>query len=118
MLNIGYHESTANGLEGLGLEALEVGANTFAFFTRNPRGGKAKDIDAADAEKLSKIMSENKFAPVVAHAPYTMNPCSADASLREYAKQMMIDDFARLEYIPNSLLTATAISTMASFWFS
>ena len=103
MLNIGYHESTANGLEGLGLEALEVGANTFAFFTRNPRGGKAKDIDEVDAQKLFKIMKENNFAPVVAHAPYTMNPCSADPGLREYAKQMMIDDFARLEYIPNSL---------------
>ena len=103
MLNSGYHESTANGLEGLGLEALEVGANTFAFFTRNPRGGKAKDIDEVDAQKLSKIMTENNFAPVVAHAPYTMNPCSADPGLREYAKQMMIDDFARLEYIPNSL---------------
>lgn len=103
MLNIGYHESTANGLEGLGLEALEVGANTFAFFTRNPRGGKAKDIDEVDAQKLCKIMKENNFAPVVAHAPYTMNPCSADPGLREYAKQMMIDDFARLEYIPNSL---------------
>lgn len=103
MLHIGYHESTSNGLEGLGIEALEVGADTFAFFTRNPRGGKAKDIDPADAEKLVKIMKDNNFAPPVAHAPYTMNPCSADEGLRQYALEMMIDDFLRLEYTPGSL---------------
>lgn len=103
MLHIGYHESTSNGLEGLGIEALEVGADTFAFFTRNPRGGKAKDIDPSDAEKLVKIMKDNNFAPPVAHAPYTMNPCSADEGLRQYALEMMIDDFLRLEYTPGSL---------------
>lgn len=103
MLHIGYHESTSNGLEGLGIEALEVGADTFAFFTRNPRGGKAKDIDPADAEKLVKIMKDNNFAPPVAHAPYTMNPCSADEGLRQYALEMMIDDFLRLEYTPGAL---------------
>nr|WP_318680396.1 deoxyribonuclease IV [uncultured Treponema sp.] len=103
MLHIGYHESTSNGLEGLGIEALEVGADTFAFFTRNPRGGKAKDIDPSDAEKLVKIMKDNNFAPPVAHAPYTMNPCSADEGLRHYALEMMIDDFLRLEYTPGSL---------------
>lgn len=103
MLHIGYHESTSNGLEGLGIEALEVGADTFAFFTRNPRGGKAKDIDPSDAEKLVKIMKDNNFAAPVAHAPYTMNPCSADEGLRQYALEMMIDDFLRLEYTPGSL---------------
>lgn len=103
MLHIGYHESTSNGLEGLGIEALEVGADTFAFFTRNPRGGKSKDIDPSDAEKLVKIMKDNNFAPPVAHAPYTMNPCSADEGLRQYALEMMIDDFLRLEYTPGSL---------------
>ena len=103
MLHIGYHESTSNGLEGLGIEALEVGADTFAFFTRNPRGGKAKDIDPSDAEKLVKIMKDNNFSPPVAHAPYTMNPCSADEGLRQYALEMMIDDFLRLEYTPGSL---------------
>ena len=103
MLHIGYHESTSNGLEGLGIEALEVGADTFAFFTRNPRGGKSKDIDPSDAEKLVKIMKDNNFAPPVAHAPYTMNPCSADEGLRHYALEMMIDDFLRLEYTPGSL---------------
>lgn len=103
MLHIGYHESTSNGLEGLGIEALEVGADTFAFFTRNPRGGKSKDIDPSDAEKLVKIMKDNNFSPPVAHAPYTMNPCSADEGLRQYALEMMIDDFLRLEYTPGSL---------------
>ena len=103
MLHIGYHESTSNGLEGLGIEALEVGADTFAFFTRNPRGGKSKDIDPSDAEKLVKIMKDNNFSPPVAHAPYTMNPCSADEGLRHYALEMMIDDFLRLEYTPGSL---------------
>lgn len=103
MLHIGYHESTSNGLEGLGKEALEAGADTFAFFTRNPRGGKAKDIDPSDAEKLVKILKDNNFAPIVAHAPYTMNPCSADEGLRQYALEMMIDDFLRLEYTPGSL---------------
>lgn len=103
MLHIGYHESTSNGLEGLGIEALEVGADTFAFFTRNPRCGKSKDIDPSDAEKLVKIMKDNNFAPPVAHAPYTMNPCSADEGLRQYALEMMIDDFLRLEYTPGSL---------------
>ncbi len=103
MLHIGYHESTSNGLEGLGIEALEVGADTFAFFTRNPRGGKAKDIDPSDAEKLNALRKEHNFAPPVAHAPYTMNPCSADEGLRHYALEMMIDDFLRLEYTPGSL---------------
>ena len=79
MLNIGYHESTSGGFEAMGKEALSVGASTFAFFTRNPRGGKAKEIDDAyidDAKKLVALMKENNFAPIVAHAPYTMNPCS------------------------------------------
>ena len=103
MLHIGYHESTSNGLEGLATEALSVGADTFAFFTRNPRGGTAKPIDPADAEKLNILRKEHNFAPPVAHAPYTMNPCSADEGLRKYALDMMIEDFKRLEYTPGSL---------------
>lgn len=103
MLHIGYHESTSNGLEGLATEALSVGADTFAFFTRNPRGGTAKHIDPSDAEKLNILMKENNFAPPVAHAPYTMNPCSADEGLRQYALDMMIEDFKRLEYTPGCL---------------
>ena len=100
MLHIGYHESTSKGLEGLALEALSVGADTFAFFTRNPRGGKAKSIDLEDAAKLCKLMIENNFASPVAHAPYTMNPCSADEGLRKYALEMMIEDLLYLENIP------------------
>lgn len=99
-LHIGYHESTSDGLFALGKEAVSVGADTFAFFTRNPRGGKAKDIDEQDANNLVQFMKENNFAPPVAHAPYTMNPCSADEGLRKYALDMMIDDFLRLEYTP------------------
>lgn len=102
-MNIGYHESLADGLEGLGIEALNVGANTFAFFTRNPRGGVAKPIDLEDAARLNKIRTENNFAAPVAHAPYTMNPCSANEGLRQYALDMMIDDFRRLQNIPGSL---------------
>jgi deoxyribonuclease IV len=100
MLHIGYHESTVKGYTAMGSEALSVGADTFAFFTRNPRGGSAKPIDTADAAKLCLLMEKNKFAPLVAHAPYTMNPCSADPHLREYALAMMIDDLLRLEYTP------------------
>ena len=103
MLNIGYHESTSNGLEGLATEALSVGANTFAFFTRNPRGGTAKPVDPADAQKLNSLMKEHNFASPVAHAPYTMNPCSADEGLRQYALDMMIEDFVQLEYTPGCL---------------
>ncbi len=99
-MHIGYHESTSNGLEGLGKEALKAGADTFAFFTRNPRGGSAKPVEKDDAEKLNSLRKEHNFAPPVAHAPYTMNPCSADPHLREYALEMMTDDFKRLEFTP------------------
>ncbi len=99
-LHIGYHESTSEGLLALGMEALSVGADTFAFFTRNPRGGQAKAIDPADAQALNEFMKEHNFAPPVAHAPYTMNPCSAKPDLRQFALEMMIDDFVRLEYTP------------------
>ena len=95
-MHIGYHESTSNGLEGLALEALSVGADTFAFFTRNPRGGKSKPVEKDDAEKLVQLMKKNNFVSPVAHAPYTMNPCSADEGLRKYALDTMIDDFLRL----------------------
>lgn len=99
-MHIGYHESTSDGLYCLGTEALSVGADTFAFFTRNPRGGQAKAIDKEDADRLNAFMKDNNFAPPVAHAPYTMNPCSANEGLRQFALQMMTEDFLRLEYIP------------------
>ena len=76
MLTIGCHLSTSKGFLAMGETALSIGANTFAFFTRNPRGGKAKAIDPADAAALRELMAEHNFGPLVAHAPYTLNPCS------------------------------------------
>ena len=103
MLNIGCHLSTTKGFENMGKEALEIGANTFQFFTRNPRGGKAKDIDMKDMEGLLKIARENNFATILAHAPYTLNACSADERTREFAREMMEDDLNRMELMPNNL---------------
>lgn len=103
MLNIGCHLSTTKGFKNMGKEALQINANTFQFFTRNPRGGKAKDIDEADVEALKEIMKENKFAKLLAHAPYTLNACSADERTREFAVETMTDDLARMEYLPNNL---------------
>ncbi|MBQ6496517.1 MAG: deoxyribonuclease IV [Firmicutes bacterium] len=108
MLYLGYHLSSANGFEAMGKEALLAGANTFAFFTRNPRGGKAKDIDPDDAKALiSLILNAGAagalpFAPLVAHAPYTLNPCSDKANVREFAHMCMADDLQRMEYLPGN----------------
>lgn len=103
MLNIGCHLSTTKGFYNMGKEALSIGANTFQFFTRNPRGGKAKDIDENDVEKLIALMKENNFSKILAHAPYTLNACSKDESTREFALQMMEDDLKRMEYLPGNL---------------
>ncbi|MDV4151076.1 deoxyribonuclease IV [Clostridium sp. AL.422] len=103
MLNIGCHLSTTKGFENMGKEALEIGANTFQFFTRNPRGGKAKDIDMKDMEGLLKIAKDNNFATILAHAPYTLNACSADERTREFAREMMEDDLNRMELMPHNL---------------
>lgn len=103
MLNIGCHLSTTKGFKNMGKEALSIGANTFQFFTRNPRGGKAKDIDEKDIAGLLEIMKENNFATILAHAPYTLNGCSADENTRKFATEMMADDLLRMEYLPNSL---------------
>lgn len=103
MLNIGCHLSTTKGFENMGKEALQIGANTFQFFTRNPRGGKAKEIDMNDMEGLLKIAKENNFATILAHAPYTLNACSADERTREFAREMMADDLNRMELMPNNL---------------
>ena len=100
MLNIGCHLSVSKGFENMGKEALTIDANTFQFFTRNPRGGKAKDIDPQDVQGLLKIMQENNFAKILAHAPYTLNLCSADEKIREFAKNTMLDDMKRMEYLP------------------
>lgn len=102
MLKIGNHLSSSGGYEAMGKKALELGANTFAFFTRNPRGGKAKAIDEADVERFLRLAKENHFEKLVAHAPYTLNPCSADPGLREFAKNTFADDLKRLEYTPGN----------------
>ena len=103
MLNIGCHLSTTKGYENMGKEAIKIGANTFQYFTRNPRGGKAKDINEKDILALRKLMEENNFAKILAHAPYTLNGCSADESTRQFATEMMADDLERLKYLPTSL---------------
>ena len=103
MLHIGCHLSTTGGFEAMGKTALSIGADTFAFFTRNPRGMKAKPIDPDDAAALRTILEEHHFAPLVAHAPYTMNACAAKPELRELAHTMMKDDLARMEYLPGNL---------------
>lgn len=86
----------------MGQEALRIGANTFAFFTRNPRGGNIKPMDEADARALHDLITEKNFAPLVAHAPYTYNLCSDKESNRVFAKESMIEDLKRLEYIPGN----------------
>lgn len=103
MLNIGCHLSTTKGFENMGKEALKIGANTFQFFTRNPRGGKAKDIDPTDISKFLELAKDNNFKVILAHAPYTLNACSADENTRNFAKEMMKDDLKRMEYTPNNL---------------
>lgn len=103
MLNIGCHLSTSKGFKSMGDTALSIGANTFQFFTRNPRGGKAKDIDKKDIEELLELMKEYNFGKILAHAPYTLNPCSKDESVREFAYKIMEDDLKRMEYLPNNL---------------
>ncbi|WP_194190129.1 deoxyribonuclease IV [Clostridium chrysemydis] len=103
MLNIGCHLSTSKGFTNMGKEALSIGANTFQFFTRNPRGGKAKDIDEKDVEGLIKIMEENNFSKILAHAPYTLNACSANEDTRKFAVEMMRDDLLRMEYLKGNL---------------
>ncbi|MEN6350174.1 MAG: deoxyribonuclease IV [Syntrophomonas sp.] len=102
MLNIGCHLSAAKGYLHMGEEALSIRANTFQFFTRNPRGSKAKQIDKKDVEALLGFMKEHQFAPILGHAPYTLNPCSADPRVQEFAQMVMADDLARMEYLPNN----------------
>ena len=102
MLNIGCHLSSAKGYLHMGKEALAIGANTFQFFTRNPRGSKAKAIDSADIEALLQLLEEHAFAPLLAHAPYTLNPCSADTKVREFARIVMKEDLQLLELLPGT----------------
>ena len=100
MLHLGCHLSSSKGFAAMGRQALELGADTFQFFTRNPRGSKAKDLDAADAAALVTLMEARRFAPIIAHAPYTLNLCGAEERNREFARETMADDLRRLEHVP------------------
>ncbi|MCI8812618.1 MAG: deoxyribonuclease IV [Oscillibacter sp.] len=100
MLHIGCHLSSSKGFAAMGRQALELEADTFQFFTRNPRGSRAKDLDAADAAALVQLMAEHRFAPIIAHAPYTLNLCGESEGNREFARETMADDLRRLEHVP------------------
>ena len=102
MLSIGCHLSTSKGFMAMGRDALAIGANTFQFFTRNPRGGAAKAIDRADLDQFLQLARAHCFAPLLAHAPYTLNACSADEKIRSFAREMMQDDLARMEQLPGN----------------
>lgn len=99
---IGNHLSSAKGYEAMGKQAVRLGGETFAFFTRNPRGGKAKEIKPGDVEKFLEIAKEQHFGKIVAHAPYTMNACAAKEDIRELAHTMFTDDLKRMEYTPGN----------------
>ena len=103
MLYIGCHLSSSKGFAAMGRQALELGANTFQFFTRNPRGSRAKDLDEADAAALRDLLAERGFGPIVAHAPYTLNLCGAEEKNRLFARETMADDLRRLEHLPGQL---------------
>lgn len=102
MIYIGNHLSSSKGFLAMGKAATKLGANTFAFFTRNPRGGAAKEIIPEDAKALCDYMVENNFGKLVAHAPYTMNVCAAKEDIREFSVDMLKDDLQRMEYVPGN----------------
>lgn len=102
MLHIGCHLSASKGYLAMGKDALKIGADTFQFFTRNPRGGKAKEIDETDVAAFLQLAAENRFTHILAHAPYTMNACSKDAGIRGFSREMMADDLRRMEYLPGN----------------
>jgi deoxyribonuclease-4 len=103
MFTIGCHLSSSKGFLNMAEEAVKINANTFQFFTRNPRGGAAKDLDLIDIEKFIKFSQKNGIDKILAHAPYTLNACSADPNIRDFALKIMIDDLERLEHIPGAL---------------
>lgn len=102
MITIGCHLSSSKGYAAMGKEAVKINANTFQFFTRNPRGGKAKEIDPEDVSRFLAFAGEQKFPCILAHAPYTLNACSVDEKVREFAWMVMKDDLARMEYTPGN----------------
>lgn len=103
MLKIGCHLSSSKGYLAMGKQAVEIGANVFQFFTRNPRGGKAKEINEEDVKKFLEFAKENGITNFLAHAPYTLNACAADERIREFARETFADDLKRLEYTPGSM---------------
>ena len=103
MLHIGCHLSSSNGFLAMGETALSIGANVFQFFTRNPRGGAAKPFGKADAAALVALLEKNRFGPILAHAPYTLNACAADEGLRGYAVEVMKDDIFRMDHFPGAM---------------
>lgn len=102
MFKIGCHLSSSKGYLNMGKEAVSIGANTFQFFTRNPRGGAAKELDLKDVESFNTFAKENGIEVILAHAPYTLNACAKDEGLREFARNTMADDIRRLEYTPGN----------------
>ncbi|MDO5407535.1 MAG: deoxyribonuclease IV [Eubacteriales bacterium] len=102
MLTIGCHLSSSKGYLAMGKDAVRINANTFQFFTRNPRGGNAKDIVPSDVEQYLAYAKEHGISRILAHAPYTLNACSADEGLREFARNTMADDLKRMEYTPGN----------------
>ena len=102
MLQIGSHISSAKGYEAMGKQALKLGANTFAFFTRNPRGGSAKAIVPEDVERFRILWQERGYGKIVAHAPYTLNACSDKVDTRRFAGEAFRDDLKRMEYTPGN----------------
>ena len=102
MFYIGAHLSSAKGYWNMGKDALKIGANTFQFFTRNPRGFKSKPLDEKDMSKLNQLLKEENFAPIVAHAPYTLNPCSTRPEVCELALQIFQEDLKIMEYLPGN----------------
>lgn len=103
MLKIGCHLSSSKGYLAMGKTAVEIGANTFQFFTRNPRGGAAKPMDLEDMKAYVEFAGERGIGPILAHAPYTLNACAKDEGLREFAKNVMEDDLMRLSHIPGAM---------------
>ena len=102
MLYIGCHLSSSKGFAAMGKTALSIGANTFQFFTRNPRGGAAKDIDPQDAQALVLMQGSGEIGKIVAHAPYTLNPCAKEEKTLEFARNTMQDDLRRMEFVPGN----------------
>ena len=100
---IGCHLSSSGGFMAMGRQASAIDANVFQFFTRNPRGGAAKEIDPKDASDFCDYMKENGFGKILAHAPYTLNPCGKEERVRQFARLVMEDDFRRMEFVPHQL---------------